>query len=98
MVPTGALSRAEIDKLALYAAGAGTITVEHIEAIVGDASELTIDRIVEAAATGDTATALAECDRAVASGESAQTVVLAAQRHFLRLHRARRWPGARPPA
>ena len=33
--------------------------------------------------------ALRECDRAVAGGESAQSVILAAERHFHRLHRLR---------
>jgi len=84
-----ALSRAEIEKLALYAAGEGTVTVAHVEAIVGDASELTIDRILEAASAGNSLAAMAEFDRAVTSGESPQGIVLAAQRQFQRLHRAR---------
>lgn len=84
-----ALSRGEIEKLALYAQDAPTITIEHVEAIVGDASELAIDRVINAAASGDAVTAIAECDRAIASGESAQLVILMAQRHFVRLHRAR---------
>ena len=83
------LSRSEIEKLALYAAGDSVVEIEHIEAIVGDASELTIDRILEAAAAGKSAEALAEFDRAIASGESPQTVILAAQRQFQRLHRVR---------
>jgi DNA polymerase III subunit delta len=84
-----ALSRGEIEKLALYAADAVSIDVEHVEAIVGDASEIAIDRVISAAASGDAAVALAECDRAVASGESPQTIVLLTQRYFHRLHRLR---------
>ena len=42
-----------------------------------------------AAAAGQTAAALVECDRSVASGESPQSVIAALQRHFLRLHRMR---------
>lgn len=83
------LSRSEIEKLTLYAANTGTITVEHVDAIVGDAAELAIDKIVEAAAMGDIATALSETDRSIASGESAQTIILALQRHFQRLHRTK---------
>lgn len=83
------LSRSELEKLTLYAADAGTIDVEHVEAIVGDASEIAIDRVLAAAAAGDVATAMTECDRAVATGESAQVIVLLAQRHFHRLHRLR---------
>ena len=84
-----ALSRSEIEKLALYAAGAGTIDIDHVEAIVGDASEMAIDRVIAAAASGDAAAALAECDRAVAAGESPQLVIIMLERHFHRLHRTR---------
>jgi DNA polymerase III subunit delta len=84
-----ALSRAELDKLVLYAHGAPRIEMSHVEAIVGDASVIALDRVVAAAATGDFAAALSSCDRAVASGESAQSIMLAAERHFQRLHRLR---------
>ena len=83
------VSRAEIEKLTLYAADAGTIEIAHVEAIVGDASEIAIDRVIAAAASGDVASTVSECDRAVASGESPQTIVLFTQRHFIRLHRIR---------
>ncbi len=84
-----ALSRGEIEKLALYAAGKSEIDVDDVEAIVGDASQLTIDRVVEGAAGGDAKRAVAEYARALASGESAQTIILAAQRHLERLHKIR---------
>jgi len=84
-----ALSRAEIDKLALYAHGKSLIDESDVEAAVGDAAELALDRIVMAAASGQAAAALAECDRSVASGESPQSVIAALQRHFLRLQRMR---------
>jgi len=84
-----ALSRAEIDKLALYAHGKSMIDESDVEAAVGDAAELALDRIVMAAASGQVAAALTECDRSVASGESPQAVIAALQRHFLRLHRMR---------
>ncbi len=84
-----ALSRAEIDKLVLYAHGKSMIEESDVEAAVGDAAELALDRIVMAAASDRTAAALAECDRSIASGESAQAVIAALQRHFLRLHRMR---------
>jgi DNA polymerase-3 subunit delta len=84
-----ALSRAEIDKLALYVHGKAVIEESDVEAAVGDAAELALDRIVLAAAAGQTAAALVECDRSVASGESPQSVIAALQRHFLRLHRIR---------
>jgi DNA polymerase-3 subunit delta len=84
-----ALSRGEIEKLVLYARGKTRIEVDDVDAVVGDASELTLDKIVFAAASGDGGQALFECDRALSSGEDAQTVVSATQRHFQRLHRLR---------
>jgi DNA polymerase-3 subunit delta len=84
-----ALSRGEIEKLALYAAGKSEIEAADIEAIVGDASELAIDRILAASASGDAAGAVTEYARALASGESAQAIIAAAQRHLQRLHRMR---------
>jgi DNA polymerase III subunit delta len=84
-----ALTRGELEKLALYAHGRGTVEVEDVEAIVGDASELALDKIPLAAASGQAERALVDFDRAVASGESPQTIMLALERHFQRLHRIR---------
>ena len=78
-----------MEKLALFARGKGVIDEADVEAAVGDASELALDRIVLAAGAGRGAEAVTECDRIVAAGESAQGVILAVQRHFLRLHRLR---------
>lgn len=84
-----ALSRGEIEKLALYALGKAEIDADDVEAIVGDASEQSMDRIITAAASGDAARAVGEFTRSVAAGESAQGVILATQRYFHRLHRTR---------
>lgn len=84
-----ALSRGEIEKLMLYAKGRREIDLADVEAVVGDASELAVERITFAAASGDAARAVAECSRAVASGESAQAIIAATQRHFQKLHRTR---------
>jgi DNA polymerase III subunit delta len=84
-----ALSRNEIEKLALYASGKREIEASDVEAIVGDASEQTIDRILSAAASGDGARAVAEFARALAGGENAQAIIAATQRYFQRLHRIR---------
>jgi DNA polymerase III subunit delta len=83
------MSRGEIEKLALYAQDQGQITEHDVDAIVGDAAELTIDRIVNAAASGDGPRAVTELQRALAAGESAQGIISAIQRHFTRLHRIR---------
>src|SRR5262249_22708711 len=92
-----ALSRSEIDKLATYAHGRGAIGESDVEAVVGDGAELTLDRIVLAAGAGQTALALAECDRSIAAGESARPVIGALQRHSLRRHRMRPAPDAGGP-
>jgi DNA polymerase-3 subunit delta len=83
------MSRGEIEKLALYAAGKTEVDAADIEAIVGDASELAIDRTLNATVSGDATRAVAEFSRAVASGESPQTIIAALQRYLQRLHRIR---------
>ncbi len=84
-----ALSRGEIEKLVLYCHGRARIEIDDIEAIVGDATETTMDGIVMAAASGDPAGVAREFDRAINAGENAQVLIGAAQRHFQRLHRIR---------
>ncbi len=83
------LSRREIEKLALYAFGKSEIRVEDVEAIVGDASELALDKIPQAAISGEGARASHDFHRAVAAGESPQAIIAATQRYGLRLHRLR---------
>lgn len=84
-----ALSRGEIEKLALYASGNGEVTEDDVEAIVGDAADLALERIAEAAASGRATQAVTDYGRAIASGESAQAIILIMQRYFLKLHRVR---------
>ena len=84
-----ALTRAELDKLVIYAHGRTRIDVEDIEAVVGDAAEQVLDTILLAASGGAGRKAVVELDRAVAAGESPQMIISATQRHFQRLHRLR---------
>ncbi|CAN0030331.1 unnamed protein product [Phaeothamnion confervicola] len=84
-----ALSRAEIDKLILYAHGQTSVGIEDVEAIVGDASEMAIDAILLAVSAGNGRQAVMEFDRAVGSGESPQGIIVMTLRHFQRLHRLR---------
>jgi DNA polymerase III subunit delta len=84
-----AQSRAEIEKLALYCHGKPRIEVADVDAATGDASELAIDMVIAAAASGQPAQALAASERAFAAGESPQTLIIATQRYFQRLHRVR---------
>ena len=82
-----ALSRGEIGKLILYCADRKHIDLADVEAIVSDASELNIDRIINAAAAGEAGAAVRELTRALTGGENAQSIILALQRHYIRLHR-----------
>jgi DNA polymerase-3 subunit delta len=84
-----ALSRAEIEKLALYSLGRSKITLQDVEHVVGDAADLALERISEAAAEGRTQAAMTDFGRALASGESAQAIILITQRYFLKLHKVR---------
>ncbi len=83
------LSRAEVEKLALYCRGKSSVEIEDVEAVVGDACELTVERVVQAAAAGESALAMKEFNRYSASGENVQAVVISLQRYFDRLHRVR---------
>ncbi len=83
------LSRAEIEKLALYALGQPRIEEADVEAVVGDASEMAIDRIVSAAVTGQIQATMIECDKAIAAGESTAYMIIATEKQLHRLHRVR---------
>lgn len=82
-----ALSRAEVVKLALYAQGAGTVSHDDIEAIVGDAAETALENFVYATSGGDAKAALSELQRLVAAGTDKGSALSALGRHFIQLHR-----------
>src|SRR5262245_20108024 len=84
-----ALSRAEVEKLVLYARGKARIEEADVEAAVGDAAETALDRVVMAVASGRAGEAVRECERCLTGGEDPQRVISALQSHFLRLHRLR---------
>ncbi|MGI9477450.1 MAG: DNA polymerase III subunit delta [Hyphomicrobiaceae bacterium] len=84
-----ALSRGEIEKLILYCTGKDAVTIEDIEAIVGDATDTGLEYIAIAAASGEPQQVVAEFDRAVTAGENPQAIILVALRYFQRLHRVR---------
>lgn len=84
-----ALSIGELEKLTLYTAGKAQITIDDIDAIVGDASELALDGIINAAALGQAKSALHETSRALSSGQSVHAILAATTRHFHRLEATR---------
>lgn len=82
-----ALSRAEVVKLALYAAGSGSVSEDDIEAVVGDASEIALENFVYAGSSGDPKRALSELKRLAAAGTDVSSALVALSRHFMQLHR-----------
>jgi DNA polymerase III subunit delta len=82
-------TRAELAKLLLYAHGASEIRLEHVEAVVSDASGLMLDAAVNAAFDGELDALEAGARRAFAQGTDANQLLGAALRHALGLRRAR---------
>jgi DNA polymerase III subunit delta len=82
-----ALSRSEVAKLALYAAGGESISEDDVDAIVGDAAETALENFVYAASGGDPAVALRELQRLAAAGTDNAAALAALGRHFTQLHR-----------
>jgi DNA polymerase-3 subunit delta len=82
-----ALSRSELEKLALYCRGQGQVELADVEAICGDSSALTLDDMLDAIFSGDLTVADARYDRLVQSGVAVASVITAASGHVLRLRR-----------
>lgn len=82
-------SRSEVAKLCLYAADAGTITIDDVRAIIGDAAASAMDEVIDAAALGDASALDRSYRRLRAAGVPGAVVIGAAQRHFNFLQRAR---------
>lgn len=82
------VTRKEIEKLALHAAGGdGRVRLEDAALLIGDSAALGIDDFVHATATGDHArldTVLARLER---EGEAAVRLIRALVRHWLLLYR-----------
>src|ERR1700730_2527136 len=83
-------TRSELEKLMLYAHGAGEITLDHVAAIVCDASNLIAGEAANAAFDGDFAALDARLRHIFAGASDYHVLLAAASRHALDLHRARR--------
>lgn len=83
------ISRSELEKLCLYAAGRGKVTVEDVEDVVGDASSIGVIEVADAVASGDLAGLGSRLARAYAEGLTPDAIAGAALRHFQMLDRAR---------
>lgn len=82
-------TRSEIGKLILYARGAKEVTVEHVEAIVADASALALDKAIDGAFEGDFAAVEGTAERVFSEGGDYNVLLGAALRHATLLHRMR---------
>ncbi|ALK10977.1 DNA polymerase III subunit delta [Blastochloris viridis] len=82
-------SRGEVRKLALYAHGHDRVRVEDVEAIVGDASAAGLDEAIDTAFAGDAETADGAALRLFKAGTSPQSLLAAAIRTAIQLHRWR---------
>lgn len=82
-------SRGELRKLASYALGQAEVSLQDVEAVIGDASALVIDSLLDGACLGDGAAAESEFARSLATGMAPGPIVGALSRHFLHLAEAR---------
>lgn len=80
------ITRAELEKLAIYKGEPGTVTLEDAVACVGDSAATSMDDVVFAAAAGDLAGLEKALARAFNEGIAAIALLRTANRHFLRLH------------
>lgn len=82
-------SRGEIQKLLLYVRGQTLISVEDVIAIVGDASALAMDELVDAIASGDITMTDSIDGKLAAAGTHVSVAIGALIRHFQSLQRLR---------
>jgi DNA polymerase III subunit delta len=83
-----ALSRAEVEKLALFVGPGGRAGLAAAEACVGDVAGLSLDDALFAATAGDVATADRALERALAEGVTPVGVIRAGLMHLERLQQA----------
>jgi len=82
-------SRSEVRKLALYAQGGDRVTIDDVLAVVADASALALDGLVDAAFGGRAPETEVQFSKAVAAGTNTGTIMSAALRHVIQLHKVR---------
>jgi len=83
------VSRGELSKLAIYCEDRGKVTTDEIHAIVGDASKLVMDDVIDAVATGNAGHLQFVLPKAVEAGNQPDIILLSALRHFQMLQAAR---------
>jgi DNA polymerase-3 subunit delta len=81
-------SRNELRKLTLFAHGDGEVTLDHVMAVVADASELKLDAIVDGAFAGRPELVETEFAKAMTAGTYPGVIISAAQRQAAWLHKS----------
>ncbi|WP_316173945.1 MULTISPECIES: DNA polymerase III subunit delta [unclassified Bradyrhizobium] len=81
-------SRNELRKLTLFAHGQGEVTLDHVMAVVADASEMKLDPIVDGAFGGKPELVETEFAKAMVAGTYPGLIISAAQRHAAWLHKS----------
>jgi DNA polymerase-3 subunit delta len=82
-------TRAELEKLVLYAHGTREITLDHVAAIVSDATNLIVDETVNKAFQGELAALDTHLKHISGGAGDHQALLASALRHAMELHRAR---------
>jgi DNA polymerase III subunit delta len=82
-------TRNELRKLALYAHGSGTVTLDDVVAVIGDASALAQETVVDAAFAGRASDVDAQFARLLNAGTQPAALVGAALRQAYQLHKIR---------
>ena len=82
-------SRSEVNKLVLYARGKKAVERDDVMAVVSDASDLTLDSLVDAVFAGRIAEVEFQFAKARTAGTSPGSILSAAQRHVALLHKTR---------
>ena len=80
------LTRAELEKLTLYAGDGGRVELDDARAVIADSAALSLDDALLAAAEGDAAALDRALARVFQEGELPVTVIRALLRHLQRLH------------
>jgi DNA polymerase III subunit delta len=91
-------SRNELRKLTLFAHGDGEVTLDHVMAVVADASEMKLDPIVDGAFGGKPELVETEFAKALVAGTYPGVIISAAQRHAAWLHKSALAVAAGTPA
>jgi DNA polymerase III subunit delta len=81
-------SRNELRKLTLFAHGAGEVTLDHVVAVVADASEMKLDPIIDGAFAGKPELVETEFAKAMTAGTYPGVIMSSAQRQAAWLHKS----------